>query len=224
MHTYQGFYEAYKNLAWCDGLMVNFTARRHLEDKFGDRMRLELGVLQNLPKETVAAIQQKWGELALAYLRCAVGRRAWLKRKLFALAQTVEVVPGEYRLMHQTSSSDYGSQGYGASKYARQSAERYADSIRAEGFAVEVKEVNGHTEQQFGIFHAHYEVWGSLEEWQVDALQRRSKTSQLDWAVACWRNGVNPAVYNPFLPPEIIDRSCDIAMGNKTSRESHPRK
>jgi len=220
---YQKLYEAYKNLSWCDGLMVNITVPMHLERKFGDRMRLELDALhrqlfprrkkidhRNLPEEATTSIQGAWADSALIYLKCAIGRRSWLKRKLFALAQTVEIVPGEHRLMHQVSSGAYGSQGYDASRYARQSAERYADSIRAEGFTAEVKEANDHTDGRWGIHHADYEVWGNLEDWQVDALQRRSKTSLLDWAVSCWRNGVNPKVYDPFLPYDIFDKSCSI--------------
>lgn len=225
--NYQQLFEAYKRLDWSDGLMVGLTARWKLEKMFGDKMRLELDAVHkqhfprrkkinhhNLPSDIVDTIRKKWLAKSDAFFTCAIGRRKWLNRKLSDLAQVTAIEAGECRLMHRVSSGSYGSQGYGATRYARQSAKRFAGSIRAEGFDAEVKEVNGHTSKRWGIYYADYEVWGNLESWQIDAIQRRSKMSLLEWAVACWKGGTNPKVYSPFLPDDIFDKSCAIAMGN----------
>lgn len=218
---YSELYERYTKLSWADpplGIMLG--AKWHLEKKFGDLMREELNELHrqhfprrkkinhfNLSTELTEAIQQKWQDRAMAYYKCAYGRRLWLDKKLRELAQTVELTPGEaMQKVSESSTYAYSSQGWGAYKYARGHVERDEDLLKPHGFQTEIKEIKYNDAATAG-----YELWANAEPWQLDVARRRQ--SVMDWAVACWKRGCNPKVIAPNLPYEIFDKSCAIAMG-----------
>ena len=117
---------------------------------------------------------------------------------------------------HMTSASTYWSQGFGACKYARESAKDILNHARDHGLRGEIRVVNSHTVKS-GYPHlnlpnmhsADYEVWLNTTKVGFKILQKK-KVSLLDWAIQCWRRGVNPKVYNPFLPDSIFDKSLSM--------------
>jgi hypothetical protein len=224
---YETLFERYQSLSWVDSPFPSLTVRLKLDRLFGDKMRAELDATHkrhfprrkrinhyDLPEDITTTALKKWQDRGVAYFKCALGRRAWLKKKLDSMAQDTTIEPlSEKQCLHVSRSSTYRSQGYGATKYAKVGAERYARPVKDAGIDVEIRKVNEHTGKQYSIYYADFEVWAALEPWQVDAISRRDRGNLLDWAVKCWRSGANPKVYNPFLPWDIFEKSQAIAMG-----------
>ena len=102
---YKQLWEKYENLGWTVDIF-GFFVRARLEKQFGDKFREELDrvhlahfprrrkiVHDNIPEELVAPVREKWMERTTAYYNCAVGRRAWLDKKLSDLAPAVTLTP-----------------------------------------------------------------------------------------------------------------------------------
>jgi len=117
---------------------------------------------------------------------------------------------------HTSYASTYWTQGFGACKYARESAEDILNHAKDHGLRGEIRVVNSHIVKS-GYPHlnlpnqhsADYEVWLNTSEGGFEILQKK-KVSLLEWAIQCWRRGVNPKVYNPFLPDSIFDKSLSM--------------
>lgn len=58
-------------------------------------------------------------------------------------------------------------------------------------------------------------LYAPLEPFMLDAIERMNTESLFDWAVNCWRSGVNPKVLNPFLPDDIFEKSSDVVYGGE---------
>jgi len=143
----------------------------------------------------------------------------WRDVELSRLAGSTQLRAGEGRsVMHTVSRSTYASQGYGADTYARNAAESYreeresclTDDERAAGIRV-VVERGEVTKNYPGIPASPSEyvvvLVGVSGTRDGQILRRRRDTRTLvDWVAACWRRGVNPRVYNPFLPHGFEER------------------
>lgn len=95
----------------------------------------------------------------------------------------------------------YHTQGYGANKYARGTAEHYADMARAAGCMVEVRTIGRFTSG--GPWPITYETYGVFVDvsptgWEI--IRRKPLPSMRETVRLCWKRGVNPRVYYPFLP------------------------
>jgi hypothetical protein len=115
-------------------------------------------------------------------------------------AERVEMIPDD--AMHRlkvSMSYSYGSQGYGAMKYARGALEPYFDMLARHGFEVHIRQANYHRETgAFAVDHCDYELWANCALWMFDAAQRCLTLG--DAIDSMKRRCVNPLVYNPFLP------------------------
>lgn len=133
----------------------------------------------------------------------------WLKVHLGRLADTLRARQGTLWLVYQEMwGSTYSSQGYGAGTYAKGAADNLAFEIETlNRIPVRVVEVKRETT------HAYRSTFsiGPLSDWQVQAqvsepldieiLKRKTKGLGLrEWVKACWKRGLNPRVYNPWLP------------------------
>jgi len=130
-----------------------------------------------------------------------------LEEKLDAIAR--ECLPDHTLELNHVStvySGSYASQGYGCEKYTREAAEHQAERARFNGFKAELRKVGTPFRDKWGIT---YQDWGvfvdcSTAGWEL--LKRRPAQSLKDWMKACWGRGVNPRVYNPFLPYGIEEK------------------
>lgn len=123
------------------------------------------------------------------------------KEQLNALAESAAVHAGEMRLFTSVWSSTYNSQGFGALKYAKNNAEQYADLARYHDIACDVRLTNERSEPTYGVHHGTYEVRVGVEsEIDLEILRRKPGPTLREWVRMCWQRGVNPRVYNPFLP------------------------
>jgi hypothetical protein len=124
---------------------------------------------------------------------------------LNTMARSVEMVPDQtcsYRL-RTVSSGSYGSQGYGAMKYARGALEPLLDMLEGHGFTARILLSNHRTATgSFGINHCDYALWSNCPPWMFDAANRC--LSLHDWADSLKRRCVNPLVYNAFLPDSCV--------------------
>lgn len=141
--------------------------------------------------------------------RQGVARRR-VDELLRALAQEAEVTPGsEWLVVDEAWASSYGSQGLGAAAYARGAMELAADAARAAGVEVEVRLVDD---------EETYRVLARVAE-QVDVEILKRKALPLREQVRmCWKRGVNPRVYNPFLPHGYEERAGLDFFGGEVRR------
>ena len=111
-------------------------------------------------------------------------------------------------------SGNYGSQGYGASRYARKALTSKELLLNLLGFDTEIKEINKHYSGYMNsIFYADYELWANISEFDYQMLKWSGEfISVLNWAVLCWKNLVNPAVYFSTLSQDDYKKSQTLAL------------
>jgi hypothetical protein len=113
----------------------------------------------------------------------------------------MEPNPNAMNWLKTSSSCSYGSQGYGAMKYAKGVLEPLLDMLLAHGFEAHIRQTNHHRGMgAFAIDHCEYELWANCPPWMFDAAHRC--LSLADSIASLKRRCINPLVYNPFLPDE----------------------
>jgi len=144
-------------------------------------------------------------------------RRAWKgwQARLVALAEHTSIEPGESRVVWEHWASTWSTQGWGAEAYARGAAEGDADKARYYDVPVEVVRVSEPFTTGRGA-HVKYQVKCAVSELGAEVLKRRSGPSLREWVRLCWKRGVNPRVYSPFLPAGYEERvGLDYFGGEK---------
>ena len=156
---------------------------------------------------------------ALAEKIVARQRRAWKgwQTRLDVLAEQTPVEPGESRVVWEHWASTWSTQGYGAERYAQGAAEGDADKARYYDIPVEVVRVSEPFTAGHGA-HVKYQVRCAVSEVGAEVLKRRSEPSLREWVRLCWKRGVNPRVYSPFLPEGYEERAgLDYFGGERSS-------
>lgn len=158
-----------------------------------------------LPEEMVAKIAAPFKERAQAIDDAQRQQREIEREALETLADQAEVRSGDKQLILYTAwSSTYSSQGFGATSYARGAAEQHADVVRFYNIAVDVVEVNACSVESWpnsSMRWADFNVVVHVEsELDVEILQRKPGLPLREQVRLCWKRGVNPRVYNPYLP------------------------
>lgn len=140
-----------------------------------------------------------------------------IEEKLCELAPHAELrtgPPRRYCWIYGTST-----QGFGNRRYTIAAAEMHADQCRFYDIEVEVRP--DETERPKGLEHPEcwtpsYTVFAAVEsETDVEILKRRPGPSLKEWIRMCWKRGVNPRVYNPFLPHGIEEELGLDYFGNE---------
>jgi hypothetical protein len=119
------------------------------------------------------------------------------ENRLFELAIGLPVpAADEWQQIGDVWESTYRSQSYGASKYANASAHGIADKAVFYGVEASV--------ERYGEgASVGYRVKARTTPTGAEILRRKPDVPVKDWVAACARRGVNPRVYNPFLPYEV---------------------
>jgi hypothetical protein len=214
---YEKIYNARENNPNFESDIFGIFNKWHIEGKFGKsfnkniekiyfeqfprRKKFNLNkALKDLPNETIQEIRKKWQDIAMSYFDHKIKQYKLLNDLLDKIADNTEISPTKYkRVLKNCHISAYSSQGWGAHKYAR-------NSVSRELYLLD--KFNG----KVVCFKNTYYLVANIEKWQFDALKKKDNTSILQWAVNCWKSGVNPRVYNPFLPYSIVDKSIKIHM------------
>ena len=98
-------------------------------------------------------------------------------------------------------SHTYSTQGFGAIKYAKQSAESAADKARMHGLNPDIRMVNETSAKgPHGVAGADFEIWVDTTKEGLVLLEYKPDLTLREWVKACWGRQVNPRVYNPMLP------------------------
>jgi hypothetical protein len=125
-----------------------------------------------------------------------------LRKRLSELAPLAEVraagPDGDWYALELRSTWDYSTQGFGALHYAEGAVQFTADVARALGFVdgvdLVVLRVPYHTED---AWLAAVRVEDAID---VEIVKRSPPPPLREQVRLCWKRGVNPRVYNPFLP------------------------
>lgn len=220
---YQRLYKASQGVFYRDLFMTKILLEAHFAPLYTDELkalfhkkypRRKVFRIELLSEEEVAPINKKWQKIALEALRRNDIKHALILKYLEHYAPMVDMTPQSQESVVATSDSGtYWSQGYGASRYARAALQEAVPFLEEAGFTarIESEPAFGTMEKSTfnGIASLVFKLWSNAAPWQLDALRRRSQQSELEWAKNCWRNGVNPSVYNPFLPHEVWDESIN---------------
>jgi hypothetical protein len=89
---------------------------------------------------------------------------------------------------------DYNTQGWGANQYAEARAREVAEQFELAGFKAEVKPV---LNDKGAVFMR--EVFANTTPDQRELVLDKP-CDMVEWVRLCWKRGVNPRVYNPWLP------------------------
>lgn len=131
--------------------------------------------------------------------------------QLKAIAQDAEVLPAEEFILWKTIDEwDYHTQGFGAAKYARSSAQQAADDAIFYGLEAEVREVTvpckrysyggWRSRGEYDSTRLKFEVWVRTDPLSLRIIENKPGVPLRDWIRTCWSRGVNPRVYAPMLP------------------------
>lgn len=146
-----------------------------------------------------------------------------VKWALDMLAQKADIpVSTEWNCAYSVTDNDYLSMGFGAEKYAKESAESHLRD-----FQIHVPEAK--VEHEFHPFDYPVHCAGGgisrgWHEWRVMVptteigvaiLKRKPGESLRDFVKACWKKGVNPRVYCPFLPVGYEEKMGLDFFGNE---------
>lgn len=203
----QGLYEAWKALIAVAN--EEFLARQEAERRRLKRKKplsiLKDGAFLKALKEELLAKHRPAVDAAEQAWKDAKERR---KDALLELAGSVTFAPsGPMVELRSAWTSSYETQGYGKHSYARGSLAAMEVALKMRGFSVAIN-----YEQTYdggrGPFSTgpggEYKLCANCPEWMFDAL---SCVVTLKEVVAAQKAaGVNPLVYNPFLPDSLSGR------------------
>jgi hypothetical protein len=117
-----------------------------------------------------------------------------------------------WSLFKSVSPSDYRSQGLGANSYARGSADMAKLTAEYHGISTHLRFTQRHIIKDY-VSEA-YEVWVALPPEQVEILSRKPGPPLRELVKHCWKTGVNPRVYCPFLPYDYESQAGIDYFGN----------
>lgn len=214
--TFAELYEAKKQASenfWEEGKTLDEAWRKACWDFFKTKFpkskakELPWGKLEKDPD--FLPIRVKWEEKAKIMTDSHYNAQYEMNKELNRLAQEEEIpTTEELNIIYTVWTSDFSSQGYGASKYAKESAQNYANKCIFQNLKAEVKP----TDQGYGVYTNTTEIgW--------DMIQRRPGPSLKEWIKSCWKAGTNPRVYNPFLPYGIEEKLGLDYFGNEIQQK-----
>lgn len=186
------------------------AALRKKYEAEGVRALLTAGA-KALGEEAFKAIRDPLAARASAIGDALDARRKALSAKLDELADPslLRPVPGARRLLREVWASTYSTQTQ-PEHYAKGEAESAADSVR--GFGLEAT-VERRTATDYPSL-VYFDVFINVESDLDVEVARRLKVEVREWVRLCWKRGVNPRVYNPFLPHGYEERVGLDYFGN----------
>lgn len=117
----------------------------------------------------------------------------------------------QWSLYGGASTTDFRSQGFGASKYARASAESQLDHVTCCGVEAEIRVISGEPTYSCGysMETISFEVYAGCSPATCEIVRKKGGLSLREIVKRSWKNGVNPRVSMPTLPPDY-ERSVGL--------------
>jgi len=172
---------------------------------------------RNLNKAAETLGEARFNEIKGKYqtlLQARVEKRKANKQKaeklLYDFAKTYRPAASEEMFKVMTShGGNYHTQGYSCNRYARGSLENQRMLLQMCGFQVEVREItDNEPADRWGIHYLSYELWANISPFDYYMLNHKGiGFNEMDFAVLCWRKGVNPKVLSPFLDQNVFEES-----------------
>lgn len=224
--TYRRLYRICEKNSWTTDFFGIFK-KVHVEHRFQPIFQRELEKeyfalyprrrkfnAKKLSEDDVNRVRERVVPLALEYIESRTAAVKDMKKKMRDIAPLLDFTPlPEMYKVKRSSTSTYNSQGFGRNGYARKALTSDEQLLIRCGFTVEVRtvmwvDVLPDTELN-DVYE--YELWANAEPYMLDALRIANPQSMVEWAADQWKNGVNPAVYNPFLSNKDFDASLKLA-------------
>lgn len=130
-----------------------------------------------------------------------------LEAKLVELAgQATPVASDEWTMAYTVDNGAYRSVDMGSGTYAHNEAKNQVLHYQHQGLEAELRierrERPSSLASQRGkpFKWTDYEVWVKANPIDIKIADRRPGMSMVEWVASCWKSGVNPRVYQPFLP------------------------
>ena len=220
------------------GVRLNDEALAIFKRRFPRLKKFNAG---KFPPEELDSLKAKWQRRALAYLEVKKRQYRLLENWLNAYAAQVEL-SADWQVCHTCNFSTYRSQtnctGYteGACKIKAIPLTHFGVPFKVVAYVYDweghlpgtvhgiylVQDGDGITPRAYAANypwvdtkrkHADgFALYAPVANWQLDAADRALNLPLYDWAVACWRTNVNPAVLYPFIDQEVLDKSMAAAM------------
>jgi hypothetical protein len=148
-------------------------------------------------------------------------RRDLIGDLLVQLAELAEVREGALRLFKVIYPER--NQGYGNRRYSRGRAELAAITLHAHGITAVVR--GDEQEPPLGVdrgcWSPTFEVWAGVRtQLDIEIAQRKPAPPLREQVRLCWKLGVNPRVYNPWLPHGFEAREGLDFYGNDLREKS----
>jgi hypothetical protein len=219
---YEKIYNVYNRIPWylkndSFGLGTAFFIREY-DTRFNNELEVEFKKLfprrkkfdpTKLSEDIVEPIRKKYQDIALSNFKAKLKQITLLRKLLNTLANEIVIIPSEeLHKLKVSSASTYSSQGWGANKYAREALNDEVLILEKQGYRYEVRKELSWDAPDCPWYN--YQLWANITEWQFDCILRKTDFDELQWAIDCWKKGVNPKVYNPFLSNDIYDRSLEL--------------
>jgi len=183
--------------------LLHRPARSRLQSRYNRHLRRAWDVRMRTPFSASQAAG-KFPQIATRYLALAaalIKREKELETALDRMAQE-EVVRTSgcvYTLYASTGTWVYSSQGFGAPAYAANAAQMHADKLLFYGIPSHIQKIP-RGRDQWGIEQGDFWVWAQADGRTCEVIRRKSSLPLREWVKSCWKRGVNPRVYQPFLP------------------------
>jgi hypothetical protein len=181
------------NVAYRAALEADWRAENPRKKKFDLTRAIDRGEIPNLEtiKAEMSAAAERWAKETIH------DPKELTENRLFELAVGLPVpAADEWQQIGDVWESTYRSQSYAASKYANAKAHLIADKAVFYGVEASV--------ERYGEgASVGYRVKARTTPTGAEILRRKPDVPVEEWVAACNRRGVNPRVYNPFLPYEV---------------------
>ena len=199
---------------------INSLYEQHIlklyHQQTGKRTKKLDKALSIFTKEQVEEIQKPYMVILTERLEKRKKIKKYMKTLLEEYAKTHSVISSNNMYLLKTSDGgDYHTQGFGCNKYAKGSLQEPKMLLDLFGYKTEINEMLGERTDQWGIRYNTYELWANISPFDYYCFREQGNfISVLNWAVLCWRNGVNPKVYFPFLSDEDYEKSLVLWRDN----------
>jgi len=184
--------------------------------------RDEYWLRDKLPEDVFMSILNEHQPLTKKLIDSYYNERREIKDKLSELAQELDPIPGNKKLKLTTVwESTYSSQGLGSFQYAKREADQHVLLCETHNVKAEV-EVETRRFKASPIYgggsSSDFKVYAYVrDETDIEILLRKTMSLR-DMVKWCWGNGVNPRVYNPFIPHGYEEKVGLDYFGNEKEK------
>lgn len=189
--------------------------RKELEDEINARFEAQIitGPKKKLKSEAVVQKVRESFQPEVDEMKAQWAMHRRIYEEVLRFYALFADVPKSQRMQHVSThyKSTWSTQGFGDVTYARNAAQQEVDRIEANGYTGTIRECpNGQFEILVNV--------GTLDDWTI--LKNKPGLPIREQIRLCWKRGVNPRVYNPWLPHGLEEKLGIDFQGNYKEKKS----